>query len=80
MPRQVVVIARDNTYCGNVFENDRQEEPVKFTTVSANPWQVMSRKFLNALKIAQKYTFGFDRKVFTLKRKQGKLMFFRQDI
>ena len=27
-----------------------------------------------------KYTFGFYRKVFTLKRKQGKLMFFRQDI
>ena len=36
----------------------------------------MSRKFLNALKIAQKYTFGFDRKVFTLKRCKGNLCFF----
>ena len=76
MPRQVVVIARDNTNCSNFSENHRHEYPVKLITVSANPWKVMSRKFSNTLKIAQNIPSDFTVKFSLLNASKGNLCFF----
>ena len=68
------VYTGDNTNCIIIFDNDRQEWSVKLITVSVNPWLVMSRKFPNAVKIAQIYLRIY-RKISIVKRKRGRLMF-----
>ena len=49
-----------------------KSDPLNWLAFLRNPWLVMSRNFLNAVKIVQIY-FRIHRKVSTVKRKHGKL-------
>ena len=49
-----------------------KSDPLNWLLFQRNPWLVMSRNFLNAVKIVQIY-FRIHRKVSTVKRKCGKL-------